>query len=180
MDHQYSVCDTLARVPLIVVRRGVFREGTTITKQVQAHDVFPTVLDLLQLDGAAREQHQGQSLLDGERESTVIEYLSSAHEGIARRFPDVDLTWFRRTFRAIRTDQYKFIHASDGGHELYDLVADPGEQANLIESLPEVARTLSGKLNEWVFHHERTEPDEMISAQYDKDIEERLRNLGYL
>jgi arylsulfatase A-like enzyme len=180
MDHQYCVYDTLARIPLIVVRPGDFRAGVTVEKQVQLHDLFPTVLDLLQIDGAPREQNQAQSLLNEKREFAVIEYLTSAYEIMARRFPGIDLTPFRRTFRAIRTDRYKFIYGFDGRHELYDVAVDPSEQNNLMTTMSDVTQTLSRKLNEWVLHHEIKAQHAVAIPTFDRDIEERLKNLGYL
>lgn len=69
-------------------------------------------------------------------------------------------------WRAIRTKQYTFVRtASDDGCLLYDNVADPYQQRNLIDaaSMREVADDLRRRLNEFVAAHDELLPwDELI------------------
>jgi arylsulfatase A-like enzyme len=63
MSHAYSLHDTLIRVPLIIRHPDYFTPGQRVTQQVQLTDVFPTLVDLLQLDVPnVRQELQGISL----------------------------------------------------------------------------------------------------------------------
>lgn len=57
--------------------------------------------------------------------------------------------WGRR-FRRLRTAYYeltwKFIHSSDGRHELYNLREDPSETKNRVHELPDLAHNLLARL----------------------------------
>jgi len=55
-----------------------------------------------------------------------------------------------RSSGAIRRGDWKLIEFFDTGKlELYNLAEDPGEQRNLAESMPEVARKLHQQLRLW-------------------------------
>ena len=53
--------------------------------------------------------------------------------------------------RTVLDNQYKLVidGESDSGKELFDLVADPLEKVNLIESQPEIAQNMETILREW-------------------------------
>ena len=61
MSHAYSLHDTLIRVPLIMRYPERFPAGQRVTQQVQLTDLFPTILDVLQLHlPAVRKKFRGQ------------------------------------------------------------------------------------------------------------------------
>ena len=64
MSHAYSLHDTLLHVPLLIRYPERFPAGLRVPHQVQLTDLFPTVLDVLQLDlPPVRRELQGVSLL---------------------------------------------------------------------------------------------------------------------
>ena len=74
---------------------------------------------------------------------------------------------------------FKYIHASNGTHELYDLSVDPGENQNLIAAEGADTRrfqeTLRRLLNDTVpFDYAGADGPELSDEQI-----ERLRSLGY-
>ena len=89
-----------------------------------------------------------------------------------------DMKRFDRALRAIKVDQWKYIWASDGKHELYDLASDPTESNNLIELHPEIAQQLQLKLEEWVDGHEMSVTS--AEPEIDSDLKFRLEALGYM
>jgi arylsulfatase A-like enzyme len=141
-DH-HGLYEGNVHVPLILYWPGTLPRGKRVPGFVQNLDIAPT---LLELAGAVdRDAMEGLSLLpsiygirDGNYDTL---YLSEA-------------TW--QVKRAIRTERWKFIQALEpdphGGpmRELYDLQADPTEQHNLVDELPEVAAELEAKLEAWV------------------------------
>jgi arylsulfatase A-like enzyme len=187
MDHQYCLYDTLLRVPLIVCFPPEFPRGTRIAEQVQTLDLFPTLLQLAGIrDDDAWGQVQGQSLfpadVTGQTErSLVAEYLEPQPpvSVLRAKYPTVDVARFDRTLRAIRTEHYKYIWASDGKNELYDLHADPHEGRNLIAEQAERAATLHASLEQTVDSF-GCAPTGSQSVEFDAVTLERLRQLGYL
>jgi hypothetical protein len=82
----------------------------------------------------------------------------------------------------VRTAELKWIEASDGRHEAYDLRTDSDEQSNLVDergTVPEAVSPLAGILDvvssRWVPRAE-SDPPPPIS----EETAERLRSLGYL
>ena len=52
--------------------------------------------------------------------------------------------------KIIRTEEFKYIWASNGKHELYNIQEDPEELNNLIETDTEKATKLKAQLRDWL------------------------------
>lgn len=134
------------RTPLIVRYPGLATAGETINGLVASVDIAPTMLDIA---GVPIGDHiQGRSFVplfsgndSGWRESVFIEFYT--YENPFPWLVDMD-------YRAIRTEQYKYIHwmQHPDEAELYDLIADPFEMRNLIAdpSMTSVIRDLRTEL----------------------------------
>jgi len=163
--HEY-----LSHIPLIIRHPDGFGKGKRFNCFVDTTDLMPTILDfygILRSEGSLRYLPSplimhGSSLLPiikGEREK--IRYYS--YSGGAGRYPSargglVEECW------SIRDDVWRYIlwlpkHflTPSGGYqmqirkpELYNLVEDPGEQVNLVEEHPDVARDLELELRRFV------------------------------
>jgi hypothetical protein len=59
--------------------------------------------------------------------------------------------------------------------ELYDLGNDPGENRNVADEKPLLARSLARRLREWA-----GEQRPIATPDVSDDVRERLRQLGYL
>lgn len=181
MGHKYCLYDTLVHVPLIIhYPEGVTTPGRVV-HQVQTLDVLPTILSLL---GDASSETvgalQGLDLLSSARHAfTVAEWARPELAPIRQRFPDADVSRFDRDLKMIRTDRHKYIWASDGRHELYDLQADPDEVQNLIAHSTDVAASLDRQLRQWCAGFEPAVPSHR-APEFDRATIERLRALGYL
>lgn len=77
---------------------------------------------------------------------------------------------------AARTPDRKLIITTDGGAELYDLLADPKELANLAASDSAAAGELRARLAAWI----RSEMAPTVAAELDPEVIETLRSLGYV
>jgi arylsulfatase len=140
----YGLYDTTLRVPFIARWPGVLPEGQRVRPMLTMTDVAPTLLDAAGLE--IPEGMDGQSfwkLLTGEEES-------GGHEAIV----SLESTW--QTSRSLRTDTHKLIinGLPDGTsaltRELYDLVADPGEESNLVSENPALAAEMEAMLESWI------------------------------
>ena len=134
-NHQYALYDELLRVPLILHYPGRVPPGRD-DHPVMNLDLFRTVLEL-----AGSESNPpatgGASLLDPvEVRPRLSEYLHPAGlflELVERDHSGFDGAPWRRSLRSLRSEGVKYIWASDGRHELYDLGRDRAEAHDLMQ-----------------------------------------------
>jgi arylsulfatase A-like enzyme len=157
--HRDLLYDELLRVPLLLDGPGI--DPARPRQLVSSIDIAPT---LLAWAGAPLPAAlPGVSLLDprpGERAAVIAQY---AH----RRF-------------ALRTARWKLIeNVADGGVELYDLAADPGERRDLAAVHPQQRQRLQAALAAW---RQRIQPPGTrgTAVVLDPEQEAALRALGYL
>jgi arylsulfatase len=114
--------DSCARVPLLVRYPQKVEEGMQYDELVESTDITSTIVDYCGIQ--IPPQFQGRSLralLEGKefepRTSAFIELKSP----------------FQNSWKAIRTDRYKYCINQNGWELLYDLHEDPYEQHNVVE-----------------------------------------------
>ena len=144
-------------------------------------DLFPTVLALAggEVPGPGEK---GVDLRSPERHRVRLsEYQYPAELFLAlveRDHPEFDRTRLDRSLRSIRRDGVKYIWASDGRHELYDLRSDPREQDDQMERRPAMAARLEAEL-ERVTRETAAAPVPGEPARFDEKTREMLEALGY-
>jgi arylsulfatase A-like enzyme len=160
LNHGLGLFDTALRVPLLVRCPGRVPAGFVVDELAQSTDVLPTILQLLGRppDGA---RVQGRALLvDGSVTKgpgfAISEAFRPDLSALYGRFPDFDGRAYDMRRKAIRTRREKFVWRSDEANEFYDLVRDPGERHNSIESEPDSAERLRRRLFDWLSSVERT------------------------
>lgn len=160
--------DCLTRVPLVVKLPGESGAHQTWNTLTQSIDLFPTILELAQVQ--TPYTHFGQSLLPlmrGERPDhrdavfSVGGYNLREPQCFEDAMPgtiygDKTLVQRERPETAarstmIRTREWKMVIRQGEKEELYDLVNDPKEQKNLIDDpgLESVRRELRDRLLYW-------------------------------
>lgn len=129
------------RVPFLVRLPGVIPGGRVSDTPVTSVDIFPTFLELAGIDPPKDREIDGLSLAG---------HLKSGGESSLQR---VDLLWHFPHYRhdpgpysILRRGDWKLIKWWEGGHELYDLRKDPGEQSNLAAQNPTTVKML----DEWL------------------------------
>ena len=152
IGHLFSLYNEALHVPLIVRYPARLSPGTRVSPVVELLDIYPTILDAAGVDPHARPQLQGHSLLRPAEAPkpryAVSEYgypVHLVHDGIEVR-RSFDTARFLRRLKSIQSSQLKYIWASDGRHELFDLHEDPDEQHNLIHEHPDKAAALHARL----------------------------------
>ena len=185
LDHQYSVYQPLLRVPLVIRHPGRIEPGRD-TRPVVNFDIFPTLLELVGLTAPEGSGSQAVSLLSPREDRVrLAEEPASSEVGIQQvlaAHPGWDPSPYRRRLRALIGAPYKYIWASDGRHELFDLAADPLEKVNLVASRGDVSNAMAEELARRVQALQHcTETDESASPRTGTPTEDdMLESLGYL
>jgi arylsulfatase A-like enzyme len=150
MDHKMSLYDALIHVPLIIRYPRAVPQGVRIRGQVQNNDLFATVLGLC---GIKRPLPTGARTLPFDNSQPTREYAFAEFGPpteflriLRRRFPEAPYAQFDRSLVAIRGPRYKYIWASDGRSELFDIVRDPGETRDISAAFPKVSKELLGRV----------------------------------
>jgi arylsulfatase A-like enzyme len=182
LDHQFSLYDDLMRVPLVIHFPGRVEPGRE-PRPVMNLDLFTTLLELTGVPPPAGVPVRGRSLLDPAAKRVRVAEYPDPSELVLGRFtashPGFRPDRWRRSLRAVWSDGHKFIWASDGRHELFELGPDPAERADRLAAAPEQAR-------EWLALLERErsgwlEPGPLESGEpLSPETVEQLRALGYL
>lgn len=162
--------DELLHVPLII--RTPKPSAGVVDLLASLVDIPPTVADLV--GAPTPETWQGVSLkplLTGE---TV-----QLHRGVFSEYA-VRTEEARLPVVAYRTQQWKYIHdGASGHHELYDLLEDPGEQANRYRLGHAVLPALQEAVRQHLLQADAGIPP-TDEAALDAKMVERLVGLGYL
>lgn len=169
IDHGHSLYDELLHVPLIFRFPSRLPKGKRIGAQVRLVDILPTVFDVVGMDFDTVNS-SGTSLLSlmvgqtTESRDAVSEFLIRGSER-----------------KGIRSGRYKLIFSPDGGEiELYDILADPCETANLAESMPEIRDTLMSKLRAELDQNAALYMGEAEFPVLDEETRKSLKALGYI
>ncbi len=180
MDHQYCVCDSLARVPLIIHYPGALAAGDD-PAPVQHTDLLPTFLELAQAPTDA--SLPGRSLIASAAPAApqITQYTAAHRHRFARRHPGFDPAskGFDRTYDGVALDGYKLIRSNTGQRWLYDLTDDPDERTDLARKMPGRVAALTAALDAWLADHPPL-TDAAAAPELDEDLQKHLRGLGYL
>jgi len=185
MYHQFCLYDTLIHVPLVVVWPRLFKGGGEITNLVSLVDLFPTILEILNIDVSGCGHLDGKSFASFKNEEyhpcIFAEYEPSRGVlGIFQtKYPEFDYSVYDRSIKCIRTKNYKFIQYSDGYEELYDVQNDAQERQNVLERYSEVSDELKQRLKHYTDSFGR-DREVGIVVEEDEEVRKNLRSLGYL
>jgi arylsulfatase A-like enzyme len=163
--HGKLLYDELIRVPLVMRYPEEIPAGTVVDEQVRQVDIFPTVMEMADLEATGEWSRDGRSLvpvLGGEVDPRIA--VSSA--------TDVEMSRIEKM--SIRAPPEKLIWTlSNDTLELYDLVDDPGETENLADVRGDRAAELKDEL---AAELERTP----TGARLERSVRDQLEDLGYL
>lgn len=135
----FNLYDTAIKVPFLIAYPRLIAPGSLCSRLTSAYDLFPTFLELLNLNGQETARLPGKS-------------FASALAGKTGGGSPVVVYDEYGPARMIRTEKYKFIQFYPYGKgELYDLEKDPEEKENCIDrpDCTEISLTLRSEMEEW-------------------------------
>ena len=180
--HGQSVYEELVRVPLIIHFPGDQFAGRRVETPVSLVDVMPTIFDYL--DSAERcDGCRGKSLLP------IIQRPENRHDEEPRILAlRTNVAFYYRPWKerrgdlnvVVRQGSWKAIwNAELGSVELYDLVSDPRELADLSGENRALAANMEQAAREWLERCQKRERTPEVAPQLDEETRERMRALGY-
>lgn len=184
-DHHGSLADVLIRVPFVAAGDGVptGRVGGTF----EFVDVLPSLLTTFDqpvpehLDGRRtglfEARHDGRAVAFAEWRS----WPDHGFESLSRKTPGFDFHPLRRDLVCARDERWKLVRTSRGEELLFDLAHDAEERtdraAEQREDVERLGRALDGAIERWRrWEGERAD----VSAAEEREIEQRLADLGYI
>ncbi|MGD1978153.1 MAG: sulfatase [Akkermansiaceae bacterium] len=133
------------RVPLIIDWPGKGRKGMVSRAPVIGTDLYPTVLEMLDLPAMPKQHPDGQSLA-----KAVSEGHPPESRALYWHFPHYSNHGMQSPCGAIRLGRFKLIEYFENGTvQLFDLESDPGEQVDLSSTKRELTKDLLEKLHRW-------------------------------
>ena len=166
--HGVFLYDATLRIAFLMAGPGI-PAGVRVKQQARSIDFLPTLLELM--GGSAPGNIQGVSLspaFSGKPVATGMSYEETL-------YPKMNMNWSE--LRAVRAGRWKYIRAPRP--ELYDLDADPGETANVIQQHGPEAQNLAAYLQKLISPDGKG-AEKIETAMVDNRVMDQLKSLGYL
>jgi hypothetical protein len=130
--HGKTVWQEVLRVPIVIASPGI--EPRASACPVSHAEVAPTLLNLVGVDGGAH----------GMSASTLVPDMLGECD------PEREIVSELGSYRTLVGPRYKLIfRRGSKRRQLYDIVADPGEQRDLCKQKPQLARQMTDRLLAW-------------------------------
>ena len=157
VGHTLSLHDNLLHVPLIV-RHPEYPTGLKVEGVVQILDLYPSVLEwsgfpVDQVPSAQVQRPTLASAIAAADDSSGLAFAEEDYtdsynllEGLRSVNPAMDPKKYPRQQIAVRCATHKYIWCDDRPGEFYNIVADPGEDHNLINAGTSTDRAVLAEL----------------------------------
>ena len=166
-----TLFDEAIRVPILFLGKNI-PKNKIITEQVCNADIFPTIIDLINIRDPIRRD--GRSLIPFFNDKKIKEEYIYLHTMPYEEESEYDKV-------GIRTPKYKYFrHARNSSENinLYDLINDPFENSNIANIKNEIVKEMEDKLVELTEDFSIDNIDKIDDIKLEK-IQDELRLLGY-
>lgn len=185
-SHQFCLYDSLLHVPLIMVYPDIIPKGRKISSLVSTVDIFPSILDILNIEGF-QNNIQGKSLFPFENRK-IHDFICAECGESVTNIPSNSISFrklrpklkpYDKGSKCVRTESHKYILSADGREELYDIRVDPAESVNIASKHPDKVKHLR-KLLEDTLDISYFGPRDLVKGVKGNEIVDRLQALGYI
>lgn len=169
--HGFFIYDSDIRVPLIIRLPENKLAGKIIKNQVRSIDIMPTVLNVI--GEKIPDSVQGESFLPlilGKMRGDELSAYSETY------WPNFHYGWSE--LRSLRKGRYKFIDAPKP--ELYDILEDPGEVNNLVNTKATLGHEMKRELMALIGRFSAEGIEDAGPKKIDNDSLIKLQALGYI
>jgi arylsulfatase A-like enzyme/Flp pilus assembly protein TadD len=171
--HGFFVYNATLHVPLIFRLPQGREAGRIVGENVSLVDLFPTVLQWLELSRSNSFSYQGiglSSLLLGKGRVNRTDLMAECY------YPYQQFGW--SPLRTLISGRYKFVQAP--APELYDLSTDFAEGKDLASEEGALTRSFRQRLEELENRYQPLTGADQAKREIDSETAEKLRSLGYL
>jgi arylsulfatase A-like enzyme/tetratricopeptide (TPR) repeat protein len=166
--HGIFLYDGTLRVPMIFSAEGHLPRGIVIKPRVRLIDIFPSILEMLEIPPTG--EVQGVSLLpyiSGRKKEDLGSYLETY-------FPRENYGWSELV--GLIEGDWKYVRAPKP--ELYNLKTDPEETVNAIGRESNRSQEMKSRLEEMIAASSSVPPS--AKREITSEEREKLRSLGYV
>ena len=166
--------DDLIRTPLLFCGNNVV-DNKIVNNQVGNVDIFPTILDLLdvpEMDGD----------IDGESLVPLLHDESGRSNPIYLETASIDVDEALGKMVGLRTSEYKYFRSRKSSKKnvhLYNLKNDPSEENNLAKNELELVENMELILSNFLMKLD-INASEQLSDEDSRIVENELKKLGYM
>tara|TARA_Y100000310_G_scaffold345718_1_gene468778 strand:+ start:13278 stop:14645 length:1368 start_codon:yes stop_codon:yes gene_type:complete len=167
----HTLFDDKVRIPLLFYGKNIKSEKI-IEQQVRNADIFPTLLDLIELKNSLKLDGVSlKPLMEDKIFGELPAYIEST--------PLIQIE--SNDVVGVRTEKYKYFRDSDDSQKrihLYDLKTDPYEDSNVHENNPKIILEMEQILSSFTKRIDASNDE--FSEEETEMIEDELRKMGYV
>ncbi|OGL47714.1 MAG: hypothetical protein A2W05_05875 [Candidatus Schekmanbacteria bacterium RBG_16_38_10] len=167
--HGNNLYNETTKIPLIIkLPTSIKANGVLIKENVEIIDIFPTILDILEIP--QEPTFDGKSLVP-----LIVE-----KKGYDRRVLVSELYKEKKYMLSLMQDKWKYIHnLKDKKIELFDMENDKDEKINLADKYPDVKQSMENYMVKFI---ENSKIKRIKAPLFtpDKDTINELKSLGYV
>jgi arylsulfatase A-like enzyme len=186
-EHRFVIYEPLIHVPLLIRYPKKVSPGR-VSSETSNLGIFATILELTGLEPPDTEMEKGSLLAPSE--GVAFAEIAGAEpvwtKKVMKRYPSAEWAKLKRSYRSVSAQGWKYVSASDGDEELYELSSDPGELKNAAEDELEQVKVMGAQLKTRLQNipsydrSKRATDDSPVRAKAGSETEQQLKMLGYV